>query len=226
MHVRCIDAFMNDVMLFRGWGGRSVKQKQHGSANVTVVLSVGDEPSTTAPIGVTAPIDYGNRNGMEEGNIGTCSTSIGTTAPNTDSVTINVTDSPTTDLNNTGPILSGPTSYAKLFTCEPSRKSMNFRTLITSAGNRADVAILLKSIRAISEHIANTAYGFFLGKRVAYPVVANCVRNTWSKYELVKSMVNLSNKLFFFQFSSKDCLEAMLESGSWFIRNNALILKK
>ncbi|GKD16149.1 hypothetical protein Tco_1205307 [Tanacetum coccineum] len=202
MHVRCIDVLMNDVMLFRG---RSVKQKQHGSTNVIVVSSVGDEPSTTAPIGVTAPIDSGNRNGMEEGNIGTCSTSIGTTAPNTDSVT---------DLNNTGPILSGPTSYAKLFTGEPSRKSVNFRTLIISAGNRADVAILLKSIRAISEHIANTAYGFFLGKRVAYPVVANCVRNTWSKYELVKSMVNSSNKLFFFQFSSKDCLEAMLESGS------------
>ncbi|GKB30685.1 copia protein [Tanacetum coccineum] len=50
---------------------------------------------------------------------------------------------------------------------------------------------------AISQRFANTAYGFFLGKRVAYPVVANY-----------------------------DGLDAMLENGMWFIRNNPLILKK
>ncbi|GJS97098.1 hypothetical protein Tco_0804066, partial [Tanacetum coccineum] len=41
------------------------------------------------------------------------------------------------------------------------------------------VVVPVKSIRAISERFANTAYGFFLGKRVAYPVVANYVRNNW-----------------------------------------------
>ncbi|GJS22410.1 retrotransposon protein, putative, ty1-copia subclass [Tanacetum coccineum] len=62
-----------------------------------------------------------------------------------------------------------------------------------------DVVVPVESIRAISERFANTAYGFFLGKLVAYPVVANYVRNTW---------------------------DAMLENGPWFIRNNLLILKK
>ncbi|GJZ24779.1 copia protein [Tanacetum coccineum] len=57
--------------------------------------------------------------------------------------------------------------------------------------------VIEKSIRAISQRFANTAYGFFLGKRVAYPVVANY-----------------------------DGLDAMLENGPWFIRNNPLILKK
>ncbi|GJX61034.1 hypothetical protein Tco_0293934 [Tanacetum coccineum] len=38
-------------------------------------------------------------------------------------------------------------------------------------------------------------------------------------------MLNSSNGLFFFQFSSKDGLDAMLENGLWFIRNNPLILK-
>ncbi|GJS58797.1 hypothetical protein Tco_0653581 [Tanacetum coccineum] len=61
----------------------------------------------------------------------------------------------------------GPTSYAKLVTSESSRKSLNFRTLITLTRNRADVAVL-----------------------------------------------------------SKDGLDAMLENGPWFIRNNPLILKK
>ncbi|GJT88539.1 hypothetical protein Tco_1070256 [Tanacetum coccineum] len=52
-------------------------------------------------------------------------------------------------------------------------------------------------------------------KRVAYPVVANYVRNTWGKYGLVKSMLNSSTGLFSFQFSSMDRLDAMLENGPW-----------
>ncbi|GKE70932.1 glucomannan 4-beta-mannosyltransferase 9-like protein [Tanacetum coccineum] len=72
----------------------------------------------------------------------------------------------------------------------------------------------------------NVPYGFFLGKKVAYPVVANYVRNTWGKYGLVCSMFSSSTGLFSFQFSSMDGLDAMLENGPWFIRNNPIILKK
>nr|GEW92361.1 zinc knuckle CX2CX4HX4C [Tanacetum cinerariifolium] len=77
----------------------------------------------------------------------------------------------------------------------------------------------------------NKVYGFFLGKRVAYPVVGNYVRNTWGKYRLVKSMLNSSTGLFFFQFSSMDGLDSMLENdtimvtmpklvGEWFYTCN------
>ncbi|GJS41115.1 reverse transcriptase domain-containing protein [Tanacetum coccineum] len=66
----------------------------------------------------------------------------------------------------------------------------------------------------------------FTPGRVAYPVVANYVRNTCSKYRLVRSMFSSSTGLFSFQFSSMDRLDAMLENGPWFIRNNPLILKK
>ncbi|GJR04972.1 retrotransposon protein, putative, ty1-copia subclass [Tanacetum coccineum] len=66
-------------------------------------------------------------------------------------------------------------------------------------GNGIDVVVPVDSIRAISERFANIAYGFFLGKKVAYPVVAN-----------------------YFM----DRLDAMLENGPWFIGNNPLILKK
>ncbi|GKF27979.1 beta-caryophyllene synthase, partial [Tanacetum coccineum] len=89
-----------------------------------------------------------------------------------------------------------------------------------------DVVVPVESIRAISERFANITYGFFLGKRVAYPVVANYVRNTLGKYGLVRSIFNSSTGLFSFQFSSMDGLDAMLENGLWFIRNNPLILKK
>ncbi|GJT24511.1 putative reverse transcriptase domain-containing protein [Tanacetum coccineum] len=95
----------------------------------------------------------------------------------------------------------GMSSYANVAGAS-SRKALNFRTLFTPGGNGIDVVVLVESIRAISKRFANTTYGFFLGKRVAYPVVANYVKNTW------------------------DGLDAMLENGPWFIRNNLLILKK
>ncbi|GJS20978.1 retrovirus-related pol polyprotein from transposon TNT 1-94 [Tanacetum coccineum] len=81
----------------------------------------------------------------------------------------------------------------------------------TPAGNTPIMPV--DSIRAISERFANTAYGFFLIKHVAYHVVANYVKNTWGKYDLVKSMLNSSTGLFSFQFSSMDGLNAMLENG-------------
>ncbi|GJY43945.1 hypothetical protein Tco_0432158 [Tanacetum coccineum] len=90
----------------------------------------------SAAIDGTTPLtNSGIKNGMVEGNMGTISSSIVTTDPNTGSVPINVTDSATSDLNNTGPIHSGPASYAKLVIGERSTKIVNFRILITPAGN-------------------------------------------------------------------------------------------
>ncbi|GJZ50917.1 hypothetical protein Tco_0605432 [Tanacetum coccineum] len=106
----------------------------------------------------------------------------------------------------------GKSSYANV-TGKPSGKKFNFRTLFTLRGNGIDVVVPVKSIRAISERFANTDYGFFLGKRVAYPVVANYDRNTWGKYGLLHSMFSSSTGLFSFQFSSMDGLDAMLENG-------------
>ncbi|GJU40745.1 beta-caryophyllene synthase [Tanacetum coccineum] len=123
------------------------------------------------------------------------------------------------------------TSYANLFTSESTtgestRKSLNFFTLFTPGGNGVDVVVPVESIRAISKWFANMAYGFFLGKSVAFPGVANYVRNTWGKYGLVKSMLNSSTRIFSFQFSSIEGLDAVTENGQGFIRNNPLILKK
>nr|GEW70610.1 hypothetical protein [Tanacetum cinerariifolium] len=57
---------------------------------------------------------------------------------------------------------------------------------------RVDVVVPVESIRAISTRFANTVYEFFLGKRVAYHIVAN-------------------------YFSSMDGLDTMLENGPWFM---------
>ncbi|GJY36951.1 hypothetical protein Tco_0422329 [Tanacetum coccineum] len=79
----------------------------------------------------------------------------------------------------------GKSSYANV-TGIPTGKKLNIHTLFTSGGNGIDVVVLVEFIRAISDRFANTTYGFFFGKKVAYPVFANYVRNTWAKYGLVK----------------------------------------
>nr|GEV15930.1 retrotransposon protein, putative, Ty1-copia subclass [Tanacetum cinerariifolium] len=66
----------------------------------------------------------------------------------------------------------GKSSYANI-TSKPSGKKVNVRIFYTPGGNGIDVVVSVDSIRAISERFANTTYGFFLGKKVAYPVVAN-----------------------------------------------------
>ncbi|GJU39008.1 hypothetical protein Tco_1191965 [Tanacetum coccineum] len=62
----------------------------------------------------------------------------------------------TATVSPTIPISSASTSYAKLVAGDKSKKSVNFRTLITQAGNGAEVAVLLESIQAISERFTNT----------------------------------------------------------------------
>ncbi|GKB12773.1 hypothetical protein Tco_0846696 [Tanacetum coccineum] len=91
----------------------------------------------------------------------------------------------------------GKSSYANV-TDKPSGKKLNFRTLFTSEGNGINVVVLVESIRTISERFTNTSYGFFLGKRLAYLVVTNYVRNTWGKYRLIRSMFSSSTRLFSF----------------------------
>ncbi|GKA72280.1 reverse transcriptase domain, reverse transcriptase zinc-binding domain protein, partial [Tanacetum coccineum] len=116
----------------------------------------------------------------------------------------------------------GKSSYANV-TGKPSGTKVNFHTLFTLRGNRIDVVVSVESITTISKRFVNIAYGFFLGKRVAYPVVANYVRNTWGKYGLVRSMFSSSTWLFSFQFSSMEGLNAMLENGPWSSYARAMI---
>nr|GEU57347.1 hypothetical protein [Tanacetum cinerariifolium] len=155
-------------------GRRGVKEKEGGSAGGSG-SKLGEDTSSN----------------VVKNNVGQFSTA----APNKGYVSINVTDSPAT---NYGLMLSGPTLYAKLVTGEPSRKSVNFRTLIAPAENRANVVISVESVRAISECVANTDYGFFLRNGCLTPLLITI---------------------------SKDGMDAMLENDPWFILNNPFILK-
>nr|GEW48272.1 reverse transcriptase domain-containing protein [Tanacetum cinerariifolium] len=72
-----------------------------------------------------------------------------------------------TPLTTTAGNATGKSLYANI-TSKSSGKKVNVRTLFTPEGNGINVVVLLDSIRAISKWFVNTAYGFFLRKKVAY----------------------------------------------------------
>ncbi|GJS09365.1 zinc knuckle CX2CX4HX4C containing protein [Tanacetum coccineum] len=93
--------------------------------------------------------------------------------------------------------------------------------------NDADVTISLVEIKEVSNRFANTLYGYFIGKRLAFPIVENYVKNTWAKYGIERVM--LHNGVFFFQFSTQEeinivslqnSFDAPMEKDKFFEVNN------
>ncbi|XP_035835825.1 uncharacterized protein LOC110919102 [Helianthus annuus] len=95
----------------------------------------------------------------------------------------------------------------------------------SEAVDGADVVIPLSSVKQVTDRYANTLYGYFLGKRLAFPVVDFFAKNNWMKYGLSRLMMN-ANGFFFFKFKTKEGMDQMLEDGPWMIRNVPIILKE
>ncbi|KAJ0466997.1 hypothetical protein HanIR_Chr14g0678351 [Helianthus annuus] len=101
---------------------------------------------------------------------------------------------------------------------------VNFRKLSSDASlEGVDVVLPIDSVRQVNNRLANTLYGYFLGDRIAYPVVDYFVRTNWKKHGLQKTMMN-SNGFFFFKFEDRKGMDAVLEGGPWMIRNKPLFL--
>ncbi|GJV72760.1 glyceraldehyde-3-phosphate dehydrogenase GAPCP1, chloroplastic-like protein [Tanacetum coccineum] len=83
-------------------------------------------------------------------------------------------------------------------TLDPSKPTANFRSLPSeNLCDGVQFSIPRKVVKMVSTRFDNTLYGYFIGKRVAFPVVEYYVR-----------------------------LEDVLENGPWMIRNSPIILKK
>nr|GEX12424.1 hypothetical protein [Tanacetum cinerariifolium] len=48
--------------------------------------------------------------------------------------------------------------------------------------NGAVVTIPMEAVKSVNAHFVNTLYGYFIGNRLAFPLVENYVKNTWAKY--------------------------------------------
>ncbi|GJW44645.1 hypothetical protein Tco_0073444 [Tanacetum coccineum] len=70
----------------------------------------------------------------------------------------------------------------------------------------ATVTLPFEVVKVVSSHFANTLYGYFIGKRLAFKLVENYVMNTWAKYGLRR--VQLHEDFFLFQFDTKEGMES------------------
>ncbi|XP_035840393.1 uncharacterized protein LOC118487561 [Helianthus annuus] len=116
-----------------------------------------------------------------------------------------------------------PLSYADSIGVSSSRK-VNFRSLASPVAHEGcDVVLPKESVRVVKDKLANTLYGYFLGDRVAYPVVDYFVRNNWKKFGLQKSMMNASG-FFCFKFADETGMMNAMKEAPWIIRSQPLFL--
>ena len=128
-------------------------------------------------------------------------------------LSVNVDDS--VHVEGTDDAVPKKVSYAETLQAGSSKKVANFRSLgddsdISLEG--VDVVLPLESIKKVSSRFDCTLYGYFLGTRLAFPVVENYVKNTWTKFGLNKVMMNSSGS-FFFKFNEKEGMAKVLEHG-------------
>ncbi|GKE23223.1 hypothetical protein Tco_1434735 [Tanacetum coccineum] len=159
-------------------GGRGVKEKSLNRNSMNTFSGIGvstksnDTMNEDTPVGVASTVKEDVTPSAIDMTVDKekITSMEGTTVPKS----FSPLTTPVTTMADDAP---GKSSYANI-TGKPSGKKVNVRTLYTPEGNRINVVVPVDSIRDISERFANTAYGFFLGKKVAYLVVANYVRNT------------------------------------------------
>ncbi|PWA61874.1 ATPase, F1/V1/A1 complex, alpha/beta subunit, Zinc knuckle CX2CX4HX4C [Artemisia annua] len=96
----------------------------------------------------------------------------------------------------------------------------------TSVGTNlgAKVVIPITVVDDMCQKFTNTLYGYFIGQRVAFPLVEDYVKHAWVKFGFQRLI--LRGNFFFFQFSSQEGLLKVLAGGPWFIRSNPIFLDK
>ncbi|GKE21683.1 zinc knuckle CX2CX4HX4C containing protein, partial [Tanacetum coccineum] len=116
-----------------------------------------------------------------------------------------------------------PPSFALIFKKPIAPKAVNLKEMkCNETVSEANVAIPLATVEEVSNGFNNTLYGYFIGKRLAFPIVENYVKNAWAKFGLERLM--LTNGFFFFQFATREGMERVLKNGPWLIRLVPIIL--
>nr|GEV20684.1 hypothetical protein [Tanacetum cinerariifolium] len=90
--------------------------------------------------------------------------------------------------------------------------------------NGVAVTLPLEAVESVNACFVNTLYGYFIGDRLAFPLVENYVKNIWAKYGLKR--IKLHAEFFLFQFNTREGMESVLENGPWLIHRVPLLLNE
>ncbi|GJZ58031.1 hypothetical protein Tco_0613525 [Tanacetum coccineum] len=88
----------------------------------------------------------------------------------------------------------------------------NFRTLVADpVFDGVNISIPCKVVEKVSTRFKHTLYGYFIGKRMAFPVVEYYARNNWAKHGLKREYDNSVQSFFFIKYliPERFCLEAV-----------------
>ncbi|GJV94535.1 TMV resistance protein N [Tanacetum coccineum] len=84
---------------------------------------------------------------------------------------------------------------------------INFRTMVNpDKVDNSDFILPMATVNATKHKFENTLVGFFVGKKVAFPLVKNYVTNTWNKFGF-KKIIGDDEGVFYFKFATSKGLE-------------------
>ncbi|GJV82914.1 hypothetical protein Tco_1522812 [Tanacetum coccineum] len=127
------------------------------------------------------------------------------------------------DTQNSG---NPKSSFVNVVSAGKTNPKINFRVLYNEERvEDTNFVLPVKDVEIAHNRFANSLVGFFVGKRVAFPLVMNYVTNTWTKFGFQK-VIKDDDDVYYFKFTSTTGLEQVLEKGPWMIRNQPLIFTK
>ncbi|GJZ23632.1 reverse transcriptase domain, reverse transcriptase zinc-binding domain protein [Tanacetum coccineum] len=116
-------------------------------------------------------------------------------------------------------------SFAAVLQDQPLKKVVKIKEMRSEENvEGAAVTLPFEAFEAVNARFINTLVGYFIGERLAYPLVENYVKNSWAKYGLKR--VQMHEEFFLFQFKTREGMESVLENGPWLIRRVPLILNE
>ncbi|GJR37696.1 retrovirus-related pol polyprotein from transposon TNT 1-94 [Tanacetum coccineum] len=117
-------------------------------------------------------------------------------------------------------------SFANVVSASTPKSKLNFRTQFNEDKvEETDFVLPLAAVEVVKHKFDNTLVGFFVGQKVAFPLVKNYIMNTWSKFGVQKVMRD-DEGVYYYKFDSPNGVDQVLQQGPWMIRNTPLILNK
>nr|GEX03079.1 zinc knuckle CX2CX4HX4C [Tanacetum cinerariifolium] len=139
-------------------GRRGVKEKQDGSANDVVEATNRVTKSLKTGNMVEDASGHGMNDGMNKGNVGQASLTRGTVPTNSTSA---VSRTEVTDASNS--------TNLTIATNAPNISGVS-KSPVKNVDEH-DVLLPLASVHGVNDKMKNSLYGYFIGKRLAFPVV-------------------------------------------------------
>ncbi|GJT75664.1 zinc knuckle CX2CX4HX4C containing protein [Tanacetum coccineum] len=116
-------------------------------------------------------------------------------------------------------------SFSSIVHEKPQKRTVKIKEMRNEVSvDGAAVALSIEAVETVNARFTNTLYGYFIGDRLAFPLVENYVNNTWAKYGLKR--IQLHEEFFLFQFNTREGMESVLENGPWLVRRVPLILNE